>query len=181
MRVSLRLCSAVQPRKPSIHFLGRRTPSRSSSLPFRSISNRSQSPPTSQCTSQNDSDASPTLPTHDTLLVCHNIVYPNVPQTPLNNLSDTMTCPGYCQLCWPTSWPRPCTLLPNHHYHHNANPCYFHDHGNASGRVHSGTPPGLPSVRPARDQGPLRRVRGQNPSYHPTTIRIRTNSRCRWC
>jgi hypothetical protein len=65
MRVSLRLCSAVQPRKPSIHFLGRRTPSRSSSLPIRSISNRSQPPLTSQCTSQTDSDASPTLPTHD--------------------------------------------------------------------------------------------------------------------
>jgi hypothetical protein len=66
MRVSLRLCSAaVQPRKPSIHFLGKRTPSRSSSLPIRGISNCSQPTPPSQYTPQTDSDASPTLPTHD--------------------------------------------------------------------------------------------------------------------
>ena len=60
MRASLRLCSAVQLRKPSIHFLGKHTPSRSSFLPVRGISNRSQPPLTSHTTSQNDSDASPT-------------------------------------------------------------------------------------------------------------------------
>ena len=65
MRVSLRLCSAVQPRKPSIHFLGKRTPSRSSSLPIRSMSNRSQPPPTSHLTPQTGHDASPTSPTRD--------------------------------------------------------------------------------------------------------------------
>lgn len=63
MRASLRLCSTVQPRKPSIHFLGKRTPSRSSSLPSRSISNRSQPPPTTHLIPKTDHDASPTSPT----------------------------------------------------------------------------------------------------------------------
>jgi hypothetical protein len=70
MRASLRLCSAVQPRKPrkpSIHFLGKRTPSRSSSLPIRGISNRSQPPRTSYFISHTDPNASPTPSTHDSL------------------------------------------------------------------------------------------------------------------
>ena len=65
MRVSLRFCSAVQPRKPSIHFLGKRIPSPSSSLPIRGISNRSQPPPTSHFSSRTDPDASPTPSTLD--------------------------------------------------------------------------------------------------------------------
>jgi len=67
MRASLRLCSAVQARKPSIHFLGKRTPSRSFSLPIRSMSNRSRSHPTSHFTSQTEPDASPTSSTRDSL------------------------------------------------------------------------------------------------------------------
>ncbi len=67
MRASLRLYSAVQPRKPSIHFLGKRTPSPSSSLPICGISNRSHSPPTSHFSSQTDPDAPPTPSTHGSL------------------------------------------------------------------------------------------------------------------
>lgn len=67
MRASLRLCSAVQPRKPSIHFLGKRIPSPSSSLPIRGISNRSQPSPTLHFSSQTDPDAPPSPSTHDSL------------------------------------------------------------------------------------------------------------------
>ena len=84
MRASLRLCSTVQPRKPSIHFLGKRTPGRSSSLPIRSISNRSQPPPTSHLTPQTDHDAPPTSPTRDSPPRSS----PNgPPQRPLNGLN----------------------------------------------------------------------------------------------
>ena len=65
MRASLRLCNAVQARKPSIHFLGKRTPSRSSFLPIRSMSSRSQPPSTSYSTSQTNPDTPPTSPTRD--------------------------------------------------------------------------------------------------------------------
>ena len=89
MRASLRLCSAVQPRKPSIHFLGKRTPGRSSSSPIRSISNRSQPPPTSHITPQSDHDAPPTSPTRN--------FWPRSspngpPQHPINDLDHP---PGY--------------------------------------------------------------------------------------
>ena len=67
MRASFRLCSAVQPRKPSIHFLGKRIPSPSSSLSTRGISNRSQPLPTSHFSSQTAPGASPTPSTHDSL------------------------------------------------------------------------------------------------------------------
>lgn len=90
MRASLRLCSAVQPRKPSIHFLGKRVPSRSSSLPIRGISNRSQSPPTSHFTSQPNPDAPPTPSTHDTTLPRSS--QHRLPQRSPNALEKT---PGY--------------------------------------------------------------------------------------
>jgi len=89
MRVSLRLCSAVQPRKPSIHFLGKRTPSLSSSLPIRRISNRSQQPSTSLFTFQIHSDASPTPSTHDTPPSSQH----PLPQRPPNNALEQP--PGY--------------------------------------------------------------------------------------
>jgi len=120
-------------------------------------------------------------------LLRHNILCPNVPQTtPLNNPPDTILCPGYnvlphhvvFQHCSPIFWPPQCTLLLPNHYH-NSNARHLYDNGNASGLVHSGSPPGLPSVRAAGDQRPLWRVRCQNPSYPPTTIRIRTNPQCR--
>jgi hypothetical protein len=75
MRASLRLCSAAQARKPSIHFLGKRNPSRSSSLPIRKISSCSQPPPTSYPISQTNCNA-PTLPTRHAL-----------PRSPQNRLS----------------------------------------------------------------------------------------------